>query len=153
MAKNNLATEMDRREMYDEAIGLYQQVLEHNPSYWLASYNLGCMYYKLGRYEEAEMYLVRSLELHQLDADQFTRLALVKMKTGRLDDAAGLLRHAIEMRPAAAGYHYALGIVLKQKGDAQGAINEFEAELVNNPDQAAARGQIAELKSKLELRQ
>ena len=151
MAKNNLATEMDRREMYDEAIGLYQQVLEHNPSYWLASYNLGCMYYKLGRYEEAEMYLVRSLELHQLDADQFTRLALVRMKTGRLDDAAGLLRHAIEMRPKAAGYHYALGIVLKQKGDAQGAINEFEAELVNNPDQAAARDQIAELKSKIDI--
>ncbi len=153
IAKNNLATEMDRREMYDEAIGLYQQVLAHNPNYWLASYNLGCMYYKLGRYEEAEMYLVRSLELHQLDADQFTRLALVRMKTGRLDEAAGLLRHAIEMRPAAPGYHYALGIVLKQKGDAQGAINEFEAELVNNPDQAAARGQIAELKSKLEPRQ
>ena len=149
IAKNNLATEMDRREMYDEAIGLYQQVLAHNPNYWLASYNLGCMYYKLGRYEEAEMYLVRSLELHQLDADQFTRLALVRMKTGRLDEAAGLLRHAIEMRPNAVGYHYALGIILKQKGDTQGAINEFEAELVNNPDQAAARGQIAELKSKL----
>jgi tetratricopeptide (TPR) repeat protein len=97
------------------------------------------------------MYLVRSLELHQLDADQFTRLALVRMKTGRLDDAAGLLRHAIEMRPKAAGYHYALGIVLKQKGDAQGAINEFEAELVNNPDQTAAREQIAELKSKIDI--
>lgn len=150
MARNNLATELQKREMYDEAIVLYEQVLAHNPAYWLANYNLGCIYYKFGRYEEAEKQLLRSLELHQLDSDQFTRLALVYLKTGRLDESAGLLRRAIEMRPKAAGYHYALGIVLKQKGETQGAINEFEAELVNNPNQAAAREQIAELKAKPE---
>jgi len=150
LANNNLASELMKRDMYDEAIMIYEHVLERDPGYWLASYNLGCVYYKLGRYEEAEKYLVRSLQLYQVDADQFTRLALVYMKTGRLDESAGLLHHAIEMRPKAAGYHYALGIVLKQKGEAQGAISEFEAELVNNPNQTAAREQIAELKSKLE---
>ena len=152
LVRNNLATELEKREMYDEAIMLYEQVVARNPSYWLASYNLGYAYYKLGRYDEAETCLVRSLEHNQLDPDQFTRLALVRMKTGRLDDAAGLLRHAIEMRPKAAGYHYALGIVLKQKGETQGAISEFEAELVNKPDQTAAREQIAELKNKVASR-
>ena len=150
MPKNNLATEMVERKMYDEAITLYQQVLAQSPNYWMASYNLGYVYYKIGRYEEAETYLARSIELKQIDSDQFARLALVRMKTGRLDEAAGLLRHAIKMRPDAVGYHYALGTVLKQSGDTQGAIDEFEAELVNNPDLADARGQIAELKSKLE---
>jgi tetratricopeptide (TPR) repeat protein len=152
MAKNNLATEMVTRKMYDEAITLYQQVLAQSPNYWMANYNLGYVYYKLGRYEEAETYLARSIDLHQVDSDQFARLALVKMKMDRLDEADGLLRRAIEMRPDAAGYHYALGTVLRRMGDTQGAINEFEAELVNNPDQAAAQGQLAELKSKLETK-
>lgn len=150
MSKNNLATEMVERKMYDEAITLYQQVLEHKPNYWMANYNLGYVYYKLGRYEEAEIYLARSIELNQVDSDQFARLALVRIKMGRLDEAADLLRHAIEMRPTAIGYHYVLGTVLRQKGDMQGAIYEFETELVNNPDQEAARGQLAELKPKLE---
>jgi tetratricopeptide (TPR) repeat protein len=153
MPKNNLATEMVERKMYDEAITLYQQVLARNPNYWMASYNLGYVYYKLGRYEEAETYLARSIELNQVDSDQFARLALVRIKLGRLDEAADLLRQAIEMRPNANGYHYALGTILKQRGNTQGAIDEFEAELVNNPDQEAARGQLTDLKSKIESRQ
>jgi tetratricopeptide (TPR) repeat protein len=151
IAKNNLATELEKREMYDEAITLYEQVIARNPSYWLASYNLGYVYYKLGRYEESERSLRLSLDHYQLDPDQFTRLAQVCIKTGQLDEAAGLMRHAIEMRPRAYGYHYALGIVLKQKGETEGAISEFEAELVNNPDQSAARDQIVELKSKMDV--
>ena len=151
IAKNNLANEMVERELYDEAIALYRQVLDHDPNYWRASYNLGFVYYKLGRYEEAEPYLVRSVALNRLDSDEFARLALTRMRLGRLDDAADMLRHAIGMHPEAAGYNYALGIVLRQKGDAEGAINAFKAELVNNPDQKAARGQITELTSESEL--
>ncbi len=50
-----------KRDMNDEAIMIYEHVLELDPGYWQASYNLGCVYYKLGRYEEAETYLARSL--------------------------------------------------------------------------------------------
>lgn len=147
IAANNLANEMVEREMYDEAIALYHKALEHDPTYWRASYNLGWVYYKLGRYEEAELNLVRSMELNRLDSDTFTRLALTQMKLGRFDEADSLLRQAIAMSPKAAGYHYALGIILKQKGDTQGAISEFQAELANNPNQEAARAQMAELTS------
>jgi tetratricopeptide (TPR) repeat protein len=147
IAKNNLANEMVERGMYEEAVNLYTQVIEHNPAYWLANYNLGYAYYRLGMLDEAEKHFTRALELNRLDPDEFARLSLTQMKLGRLDDAEATMRRAIEIRPDAPGYHYGLGVILRKKGDVQGALTEFRTELSNDPDQMAARDQIREIEA------
>jgi tetratricopeptide (TPR) repeat protein len=147
IAKNNLANEMVEREMYQEAINLYMQVIDRNPAYWLAHYNLGFAYYKLGALEEAEKHFTIALQINKLDPDEFARLSLTQMRLGRLDDAEATMRRAIEIRPDAPGYHYALGVILRKKGNLQDALNEFKTELTNDPDQAAARDQILEIEA------
>jgi tetratricopeptide (TPR) repeat protein len=147
IAKNNLANEMVERGMYQEAINLYTQVIDHNPAYWLAHYNLGFAYYKLGVLEEAEKHFTLALQINKLDPDEFARLSLTQMKLGRLDDAEATMRRAIEIRPEALGYHYALGVILRKKGHLQDAINEFRTELTNDPDQTAAREQILDIEA------
>jgi tetratricopeptide (TPR) repeat protein len=142
LAKNNLANEMLDRGMLEEAVNLYTQVIERNPEYWLANYNLGFAYYKMGMYEEAERNFTRALELNQQDADEFARLSLTQMKLDRLDDAEATMRRAIALRPEAPGYHYALGVILRKKGNLEGALDEFRAELINEPGQMAAHDQI-----------
>jgi predicted Zn-dependent protease len=71
------------------------------------------------------------------------------MKAGRLSEAATNIRRAIERKPDAFGYHFALGSVLKKSGDLQGALEQFKAELVNNPRQTAAVQQIADIEARL----
>jgi tetratricopeptide (TPR) repeat protein len=147
IAKNNLANEMVERGMYEEAVNLYTQVINHNPAYWLAHYNLGFAYYKLGMLEDAEKHFNLALQFNKLDPDEFARLGLTQMKLGRLDEAEATMRRAIEIRPEALGYHYALGVILRKKGNLQDALNEFKAELINDPEQMAAREQIRDIEA------
>ena len=149
---NNLANEVLARGDYDQAIHLYQRVLARDPGFWLANYNLGFAYYKLDELESAERYLTRAIEIKRSDADQYLYLGLTRMKGGHLDQAVLLIRRAIAMRPDAVGYHYALGAVLKKQGDLPGALQEFNAELVNNPAQGAAKQQITDIEGKLNQR-
>jgi tetratricopeptide (TPR) repeat protein len=147
IAKNNLANEMVDRGMIEEAVNLYTQVLERNPEYWLANYNLGFAYYRMGMYEDAERQFTRALEINQTDADEFARLSLTQMKLDRLDHAEATMRRAIALRPEGPGYHYALGVILRKKGNWQGALDEFKAELINDPGQMAARDQIQDIEA------
>jgi len=70
---------------------------------------------------------------------------------GRTGEAATAIRRAIEIHPGGLGYHFSLGIVLKLQGNLQGALDEFKAEIAVNPQQSAARQQIAEIQDTLNL--
>ncbi|HWC77672.1 MAG TPA: tetratricopeptide repeat protein, partial [Blastocatellia bacterium] len=146
---NNLGNEFVARGEFDRAIEIYQRVLENKPTFWLANYNLGYSYYKLDRLDEAERYLTRATEIKRSDPDQYVYLGLTQMKAGRLSEAATNIRRAIERKPDAFGYHFALGSVLKKSGDLEGALEQFKAELVNNPRQTAAVQQIADIEARL----
>jgi tetratricopeptide (TPR) repeat protein len=150
IAANNLANTFFKRGMHEEAIDLYRSVLERDPRFWLTSYNLGYSYYKLGNFDEAERYLRWAIGLNPAkDSDQHMYLGLVQMKTNRLDEAAASMRRAIDLRPFGTGYYFALGTVLKKQGDFTGALTEFKKELARNPQQAAAKQEIAEIEARL----
>lgn len=149
LARNNLANELLERGLYNDAVGLYGRVLADKPDYWLANYNLGFAYYKLGKLPEAERYLRRAIEISPIDPDQFVYLGVTYLKMGRLDDAAHSIRHALELRPDGRGYHFALGTVMKAKGDFPAALAQFKTELAYNPEQKAAREQISEIEARL----
>ncbi len=145
----NLANILAERGYYDDAIKIYQRVLVRYPAYWSANYNLGYTYYRLGKLQEAEFYFKRAIAIDSAMGDQFLYLGLTHFKMSRLDEAAAELRQAIRIHPDASGYHFALGVVLKMQGNLAGALEEFKAELVNNPKEQAARDQIAEVEMRM----
>jgi hypothetical protein len=59
------------------------------------------------------------------------------------------MRQAIQIWPTGKGYHFALGMMLKTRGDLRAALNEFEIELVNFPSETAAREQVTEIEERL----
>jgi Tfp pilus assembly protein PilF len=149
IANNNLANEFVTRGRYDEAIRLYQQVLARSPDFWLSNYNLGFCYYKLNQLEAAQQFLGRAIAIDPGNPDQFVYLGLVKFKMGRLGEAESALRHAIAIRPNGRGFHFALGVMLKTRGEFEAAIREFRSELRYHPDQAAAEKQIEEIENQI----
>jgi protein O-mannosyl-transferase len=145
IAANNLANELVDRGRYDDALGIYHQVLARDPSYWPANYNAGYCYYRVGRLNDAEQFLARAAALDPSDADTFVYLGLTYLKMNRLELAASAVGHAIALDPRGRGYHFALGMILRNQGDLEQARTEFQAELANYPDEAAAARELQQL--------
>lgn len=137
-----------RKGLYDAAIKLYEQVLAHNPNHPTANHNLGLLYYRIGRLDEAERYLRRALLLGSSKPDSLLYLGLIELKRGHLEQAGALTHQAVILDPEGYGNHFARGMVLKITGDLVGALREFKEELALNPNQQEARRQISEIQNR-----
>jgi tetratricopeptide (TPR) repeat protein len=143
----NLGTALLDAGYPDGAIALYSQVLAREPGYWLANYDLGYAYYKLGKPQAAEIYLRRAIAVNDKDSDTYMCLGLSVWRQGRADEAVQYIQRAIQVRPAAPGYHFALAMIRRDQNNIPAAESEFNLELRYNPGSTAARQQLQELAS------
>ncbi|MFL6215099.1 MAG: tetratricopeptide repeat protein [Blastocatellia bacterium] len=148
IAVTDYANELFNRERTDEAITGFSVVVERNPTYWLAAFNLGSCYLRQGNTEAALVYRARAKEMHNLMNELTGRTAFVQLRLGRFAEAEAIFRRAIAAHPEIPAYEYGLGVVLKEKGDFEGALAVFKASAVGNPDPLPAKSQIAELEAR-----
>src|SRR5205085_3262699 len=80
IALSNYANELFNRERTDEAMPVYATVIERNPTYWRASFNLGSCYFRRGDSETALKYRARAKEMKTLMDDRTGRTAFVRMR-------------------------------------------------------------------------
>jgi tetratricopeptide (TPR) repeat protein len=118
------------------AIRIEREVTQEQPNYWSGLCTLGLYYYRAERYTEAEKALLHAIDhwpegIKPVSANQFYYLGLSRLQMHRPQEAEEPLRRAVELRPDAAGYHYALGAVLRQQGKQDEAAAQFRAEAVN----------------------
>ena len=131
----------------DSAIALYSQVLAREPGYGLANYDLGYAYYRTGKFQDAEVFLRRAIQINPVDSDEHICLGLSLWRLGRIDEAAQYIQQAIQIRPSAPGYHFALAMIRRDQNDLPAAESELKLELQYNPDSIVARQQLDALTS------
>ena len=148
-AETNYGTILAERGMYAPALEKFNDVVDHNPTYWPAVYNLGLTHYKMGHLPEAEKYFLEAIRINPQKADEYFFFGMALFKSGRTDEAIAAARRAIALNPTGFAYHFALGVMLKAQGDLAGALREFKAELAVNPAQQAAATQIKEIQKQL----
>ncbi len=148
IAANNLGKELALRGDYPQAAGLFLKVLSSRPNYWLANFNLGYVYYRVGDFPSAELYLRKAIEIYPREAAEQRFLGYALLEMGRPNEAEAALRKAIAIRVDAPNQHYVLGTILKERGDLDGALDEFKLELSFNPNNAQARREAAELEGR-----
>jgi tetratricopeptide (TPR) repeat protein len=149
IAKTGLANELSERGYLDEASRLYKEVVERHPTYWTAVKSLGCNLMRLGKYEDAVGYLSRSIEIRPIEPTQYLSISVALQELKRVPEAERAIRQAIALLPNGYGFHYQLGDVLKTQGNLEAALDEFKAELANNPDFSQALEQMADLEARL----
>lgn len=142
---SNFATALMETGHYEQAIALYSTVLAREPGYWLANYNLGYTFYKLGRFQNAETFLRRAIAINDTDADEYIYLGLSVWREGRADEGARYVQHALQIRPSAPGYHFALAMIRRGQNNIPAAAAELNLELQYNPENRTARQQLQEL--------
>lgn len=143
--RDNLANALLDANQPGRAIPLYLEVLGRNPAFWRSNYNLGFAYYKTANYQGAEDYLERAIKIDPTDSDQYIYLALAQLQSKRLGEAVENARRGIARNPHARGYHYTLGLIYEAAGDRANATAEFETEIVEHPENAAAAVELQKL--------
>jgi 4-amino-4-deoxy-L-arabinose transferase-like glycosyltransferase len=133
---------------YDRAAAIYRAVLQAHPDMWNACFNLGYMYYQRGDLAAAAEWLSRASRGQPGNGAAAFYLGLADLKLNRLEEAEANLRRAAVLAPAAPNYHFALGVVLKLRGDWAGALAAFTRELEISPGLESAARQAAEIRAR-----
>jgi tetratricopeptide (TPR) repeat protein len=144
---NDLGTALMEAGHPENAIALYSQVLARQPGFWLSNYNLGYTYYKIGKPQDAEAFLRRAISINAADSDEFIYLGLSVWRQGRAEEGAQYVQHAIQIRPSAPGYHFALAMIRRDQNNIPAAESELNLELQYHPESTAARQQLETLAS------
>lgn len=147
--RTNLAIALAERGHNAESMSLFHEVLSRNPNLWEPNYNLGLIYYRLGKLHEAEHYFRQAIRVDPNLAAALFYLGLSELKEGRVEEAAATIHQVVRINPKAYDVHFARGMILKLQGDLTGALEEFKVELNVNPEQTAAKEQIAEIEGRL----
>lgn len=150
IALNSFGDALSRGERYDEAIAVFESLVQRDPRNATSQYNLGYNYYKVGRYGEAVPHLATAVSINPKDERQYLALGVTLFYLDKYGVAEQALREGIKLRRERLGLHYALGAVLKVTGRLDEALYEFNQELVYNPDYASAYDQIEDIKRQIQ---
>ena len=113
---------------YERAIKEFRTVSALAPNTPKVNYFIGQSLIRLNRFDEAEEYFQKELEINPADESSKYHLALTLIERKvRTDEAMKLLNEAIALRPDYADAHYQLGKIYSENGETEKAIQELEA--------------------------
>jgi len=115
---------------------LWQMTLARNPNSSLAHNNLGNLFLRNGRMDEAVKQFQKALEIEPRYALAHNNLGAAFYQLGRMDEAVTHYQQALEIEPRFAQAHNNLGIVLFEKGQVDEAIAHFQKALAVQPNNA-----------------
>jgi len=111
------------------AIDAYQKVLELNPSAAGALVNLGTIYYRQRRFDQAEKYYSQAIQADpQYPLAQFN-LGNLYDEQGKLAEAHVHYKKALALNPHYADAHFNLALLSERLGDALRAVHHWKAYL------------------------
>ncbi len=108
---------------------LYEHMLVHTPDFPLLHLNLGEMFWRSGRVEEAKRHYGRALESDPNYAKAHNNLGVLLWSTRQPRKAIEHLSRAVEIEPELAEPHRNLGIAFNGIGRFERAIRELERAL------------------------
>ena len=92
-------------------------------------------------------WFVRAISINAADSDEYIYLGLSVWRQGRAGEAVQFIQQAIQIRPSAPGYHFALAMILREQNNVAAAEDELKQELLYNPQSTAAQQQLDALTS------
>ena len=113
-------------ERYNEAFQGFQQMLKDFPNTPFLHYSYGSALESLSQHDEAEAQLREEIKLTPESALPYMRLAAIRLKAGRAEDALPDAERAVRLDPQAPGAHELLGRAFLELGKVEPAVKELE---------------------------
>ena len=117
----------------EEAISAYRRAVQINPDHAKAYNNLGNAFGRQGNLDDAVLEYYRALAIDPDFADAHKNLGRALFQKDQLEKAAEHLKIALSIETAFET-HFILGIVLKEQGKTEDAVNSFQAAARLKPD-------------------
>ena len=128
---------------YDEAIRLFKEAAEKDPTQHVIFANLADAYAKAKKYDDSAAAYKKAIELKADEPAYYNNLGIALGNGGKIDEATQNLQKAAELNPAGAGQsYYNLGAVLTNKGRTKEASDAFKKAIEFNPQMAQAYYQL-----------
>ncbi len=128
---------------YDEAIRLFKEAAEKDPTQHVIFANLADAYSQSKKYDDAAASYRKAIELKPDESAYQNNLGIVLGNAGKIDEATQALQKAAELNPAGAGQsYYNLGAVLTNRGRTKEAGDAFKKAIEYNPQMAQAYYQL-----------
>jgi tetratricopeptide (TPR) repeat protein len=148
---NMLGVSYHDQGQFARAQRAFEAALRLNPAYTDAALNLAVIYNDMGKYREAKEVYSAALgrqrsSPNRMDpyvkgkiANMYADIGAVYASSGMLAEAAVEYRRALEMGPGFVDIRTQLADVLRDLGDTEGALREFEEVLRCNPNYLPGR--------------
>lgn len=121
------AKQLYEDEKYDEAIPLFQKIINRQKSNDLARLLLGKSLVKQGNLTEAISTFETLTQQSPKNVDGYIELGKVYMQQGKIDSAIAQFEQATKIKPNRfAEPHRVLGLALKEKGETEAALNSLK---------------------------
>lgn len=129
---------------FEEALAVYADAHEPDPT-WPAPYcGMGDALAKLGRADEAMASFRKALEADDTWEDAWRGIGDLHAAAGRTNDALAAYRKAIDINPHFAAAHLDMGKLLARTGDGDGARESLEAAIELGPnDEVGKEARVA----------
>ncbi|MBJ6801185.1 O-linked N-acetylglucosamine transferase family protein [Geomonas propionica] len=121
----------------------YRRVLQLDPYFAQASFNLGCTLDRLCGPGEGLPHFERSAQLVPQWSEAHGNLGLALAQVGRMEEAAGQLAEACRLAPEHAGYRNNLGLALSALGRGEEAQASFKEAIRLDPDYPEPHSNLA----------
>ncbi len=141
----NLAHCLYGADKIEPACRVYLDLLQQYPDDHLIHNNLGRLYERIGRVDEAATHFQCAVDLQPNHATPLCNLGRMLLGLGRLPEALQAFDRAIALDSDYHEGHFGRGQTLIELGDTEAAIAAFRAALERKPDLSLARHYIASL--------
>lgn len=116
-----------------EAEALWLQLVQRDPAYVDGHVNLGLMYRRTGRLDDAEKHLRLALEAQADHRGAHHNLGLVLMDRGRYDEAQAAFEYVCRVAPQDPQPHFCLGVLWQNRLDFDRACAAYREALRLHP--------------------
>lgn len=110
------------KELYKEAVNIYQEALKYKPESFDLNYNIAIVYTMLNDFQSAKMYYERAAQLNSLSYNSKYSLAEIALMYKNLDEAERLFLEAVEDDELSADGYLELSKIYLIKKDKDTAI-------------------------------
>ena len=141
----NEGNKLLRRGDYEGAEDYFNNVLELNPSYYQAHFQLGYLNTKLGDYNLAQEHYQKTVEKNPSYAKGWFALGLTHQRNGDYDSAVNALDSAVDADPTYAKALVQKGKILMKQGDYQSAEASLNQAIQVDPSYSRAYADLGQI--------
>ena len=137
-----LALQNHKKNNFQIAEKLYNEILKSSPYHEGAQSNLGILYNQLGKHQKAINCFEKAIQINPNSANAYYSLGVIFTQLGESQKAISYYEKAIQINPNSANAYYSLGVIFTQLGESQKAISYYEKAIQINPNHIHAHNNL-----------